>query len=203
MASLSLTDDATPHHPYETYWHLDVSPWDHMISLMELFSKYFAKSYDEVAEMITADPPRIQALLDDWCSRFTTQKALVDDILREWGQKVLYPKWYKEMPAPKERTDRRAGTDKHWKYEASQFVYLMPHNEYGYCIGYHGGTLAEDTGPDDAVLVASVKHDYGVTVKYPHLPVFGATLPSGDVHTWPMEMMHVSIAVPLMLNLLL
>ncbi|KAH7709995.1 hypothetical protein AAVH_22725 [Aphelenchoides avenae] len=98
--------------------------------------------------------------------------------------------------------DRRGGTDEHWKYEASQFVYLIPLNEYSYCTGYYDGKLLEDAGLEDVGLMAAMKLDYGVTVKYPHLPVFAATLPSGEVRIWPMEMMHVSVAIPFMLHLI-
>ncbi|KAH7684688.1 hypothetical protein AAVH_40804 [Aphelenchoides avenae] len=202
MDSLSLTDDTSPALPYNTYWHLDVAPWDHSISLLELFSKYYDKSYDEVTEIIDADRPHIQELLDEWSSRFKTQKSLVDDTLSEYGEKVLYPKWYKEIPWAKEIDDRCGGPDKYWKYKASRFFYLMPLNEHSYSTGYYDGKLLEDTGLDDAGLVTAMKLDYGVTVKYPYLPVFAAALPSGELHTWPMEMMHVSIAVPLMLHII-
>lgn len=61
LSKMTLDDEA------KIYWHLYRGrPWDHMISLFDVLSKYFGKNYDEVATILANDTPLIHTLLSEW-----------------------------------------------------------------------------------------------------------------------------------------
>lgn len=196
LSKMTLDDES------KIYWHLYRSrPWDHMVSLFDVLSKHFDKNYDEVAALITADSSLIHNLLSEWSAKFKTEKSLVDSVLTEWAQNYMYPKWYAEMPSLKEEHERRGGPKEKYPEEAARFFCFMPFTEYFLAIPYDYAHLTKDRSrKDDPDLVVAMEHDFGITLNYPHLPLFGAAL-NNEVDIFPIEVMQLSIAVPLMLNL--
>jgi hypothetical protein len=198
--SQSLTEQYS-----KPYWHLDCRPWNHMVPLFEVLSKHLGKPYDDVAEIVDSDSSFIHNLLSEWNAKFNSQKALVVSLLSEWGQNYGYPQWNKDMPQwiVKETVNgisRRKCVCLEL-YEASQFFCFFPFTEYFFSIGYDYDHLTRDDVPrkDDTDLVAAMKNDYGITVKYTHLPLFGA-VHNGVVDFWPVEVIQLSVAVPLLLG---
>jgi hypothetical protein len=202
LSNLALNDESpsSPEPAPALYRHLRCRPWDHMVPLLEVLSLHFGKTYDEVAEIIASDIPLIDILLADWNAKFKTQKTLVDSALTKWAQNYLYPKWYDECPSLKEAHDRRGGPEEKYPEEAARSFCFFPFTEFFFPVfGYDYHSL--ESCQNYPALVADMKHDYGITLKYPHLPLFGAAM-SKEVDFWPIEVIQVSIAVPLMLNLM-
>lgn len=161
---------------------------------------HFGATDDEVAEIIANDSPLIEILLADWSSKFRSQGALVHSALTEWARSYLQPKLYEE----KKMADLHGGPALHdGKYpkHAAQCFCFMPFTEFplGYDYGYLKKGYSAQYGSG---LVAAMKRDFGITIKYPRLPLFGAAIWPYEIEFWPIEMIHVSVAVPLMLNLM-
>ncbi|KAH7714411.1 hypothetical protein AAVH_18230 [Aphelenchoides avenae] len=173
-----------------------------MVPLLDVLAKHFGKTCDEVTEIIASDISIIDILLADWNSKFKTQRELVESALTEWTHSYLRPKYREEYALLKEvRGEYWEPTEK-YPEEAARFFCFFPFNEYFYAIGHDYDHLKKDYSSQyGEELVAAMKHDFGITIKYPDLPLFGAKL-NNEVDYWPIEVIQVSIAVPLMLNLM-
>jgi hypothetical protein len=196
LSNLKVTDDShtSTGQGSEEYSHLGRPPHEYMISLFELLSKHFGKSYDEVAEIIADDSALIHKLLTEWYTKFITEKEAVNSVLTEWAQK--------NSPVLNEMGDRRGGAKNTYPDDAVRFFCFMPFNKYFYPIGFEYDYITEgQTCEEVAKLLRAMKRDYGITLKYPCLPLLGAGVRPYEVELWPMEMMQVSIAVALMLNI--
>lgn len=185
----------------EPYWHLHCRPHVHMVSLLEVLAMHFGKPVDDVADIIANDSPLVDVLLADWSSKFRTQRALVHSALSEWARSYLHPKRNEEMPGLEKKQRLHGDLKEKYPRQAAQSFCFMPFGQFAF--GYDYDYLKNDcTSQYSAEIVAAVKNDYEISIKYPHLPLFGAAIWPYEVDYWPIEMIHVSVAVPLMLNLM-